>query len=228
MPIRGLLFDLFGTLVEYDAGRVTQNYDQTYQWVRSLGADVEYDQFLSLTDQVFAELDRWSEQHEKEFSMLRFADELFARLGLKGDPNQLKQFADSYTKDWSAPVVPVFGVHSFLSRCNKQFVTGVVTNTHYEPMINEVLERSGLAGFESVTTSVGHGRPKPHKEIFEHALDTLGLKPDECVFVGDNYRADYLGASQAGMQCYLVGQHARVPREYQLPSVIDLALHLLK
>ena len=37
-----------------------------------------------------------------------------------------------------------------------------------------------------------------------------------------------LGATGVGMPCYLIGKHARVPRENQIPTVMDLPLHLLK
>ncbi len=229
MPTRCILFDLFGTLVQYDAGRVSQDYTATYQFVRSLGSVVSYDDFLHETELVFAHLDAWSLSNQQEFSMIRFATDLFAKLNVNQTSNaHLDEFADLYTREWAAPVTPVPGVQSLLSRAARQFVTGVITNTHHEPMVRGILERYQLGGFTALTTSVSHGRPKPHADIFKHAMTELGVTPEECVYVGDNYRADYLGAKSVGMTCYLIGQHARVPREFQIPSVVDLPLHLFR
>jgi HAD superfamily hydrolase (TIGR01662 family) len=45
---------------------------------------------------------------------------------------------------------------------------------------------------------------KPDPEIFRHALKRLGLRPEETVYVGDNYYADVVGAQRAGMRPILV------------------------
>ncbi len=226
-----MLFDLFGTLVHYDAGRVSQSFPETYQFLQGLTGPTEspdYNSFLAQTERVFGELDAWSQAERREFSMQDFAKRLLRELGVEATSNLLDQFSDLYTKEWSADVTAVTGVHAFLSRCAKKFTTGVITNTHYEPMVTKLLAGKSLKPFEIVTTSVTHGRPKPHADIFLDTLASLGIPPGEAVYVGDNYRADYLGATQAGLICYLIGQHARVPREFQIPTVLDLPMHLFR
>jgi FMN phosphatase YigB (HAD superfamily) len=44
------------------------------------------------------------------------------------------------------------------------------------------------------------GYLKPHRKIFEYALDVVGVRPDEAVFVGDNLTADIGGAQSVGMR----------------------------
>lgn len=230
MAIRCVLFDLFGTLVQYDAEHVSQDFTRTHRFVRSIGIDVGYDELLTEVDWVFAHLDAWSIQSHLEFSMVRVAETLFERLPTNQQVSQghHQEFVELYIQEWAAPVLPVPGVAALLSRCRKRFKTGIITNTHYEPMVRDLLKRFKFTDFDVVMTSVDHGRPKPHANIFLATLDQLQLEPNECVYVGDTYRADYVGANQVGMPCYLIGHHARVPREYQIPSVIDLPLHLLK
>lgn len=223
-----MLFDLFGTLVHYDASRTNQAYPQTFQFVQDLGLTLGYAAFLAETDRVFAELDAWSIEHQLEFSMLMFAERLFSENGVTPNESTLHQFALLYTTEWSASVTPVPGVQTFLSSCAKKFQTGLITNTHHQPMVESLLEKEGIGPFELVTTSVEHGRPKPHPDIFLDTVSALQLNPEEVIYVGDNYRADFQGASAAGLTCYLVGQHARVPREFQLPTVLDLPIHLLR
>jgi len=47
------------------------------------------------------------------------------------------------------------------------------------------------------------GYLKPHPRIFEYALDVMGTRPDETVFIGDNPIADVAGAQSAGMRAIL-------------------------
>ncbi|MFT4799588.1 MAG: putative hydrolase of the HAD superfamily [Candidatus Azotimanducaceae bacterium] len=228
MSVRCVLFDLFGTLVQYDASRINQAYPNTYRFIRQLGIPLDYAAFLIETDRVFAELDTWSLNHEQEFSMHEFAYRFLLGLGVDADERALDQFSDLYTTEWAAGVTPVKGVQAFLSSCSKKFRTGLITNTHHEPMVMQLLEAKALKPFEIVTTSVAHGRPKPHADIFLDTLASLDIAPVEAVYVGDTYRADFLGATEAGLTCYLIGQHARVPKEFQLPTVLDLPMHLLR
>jgi putative hydrolase of the HAD superfamily len=44
------------------------------------------------------------------------------------------------------------------------------------------------------------GKRKPHPAIFERALDELGVRPEETLFVGDRLYEDVRGASELGMR----------------------------
>ncbi|MCD4685727.1 MAG: HAD family hydrolase [Anaerolineae bacterium] len=48
--------------------------------------------------------------------------------------------------------------------------------------------------------AVDVGYVKPHRAIFEHALELVGAEPHEVVFVGDNLYADIKGAQGAGIR----------------------------
>jgi len=53
--------------------------------------------------------------------------------------------------------------------------------------------------FETVIDSTVVGSSKPERLIFQAALDELGLPGGACVYVGDTYSCDVLGARGAGM-----------------------------
>lgn len=230
MSVRCVLFDLFGTLVHYDPGRVSQAFPETYQVITELGCDLAYEASLEVIDRTFVDMDAWSKQQQREYSMLDYSEKLFASLLPDADHSQTDyfKFIEAYIREWSQPVVAVHGVQALLSRASKQFTLGLITNTHHAPMVSRLLHEQQLQGFQVVTTSVQHGRPKPHRDIFLDTLQQLDCSPQQAVYVGDNYAADYLGATGVGMQCYLLGKHARVPRDYQIPTVIDLPLHLIR
>lgn len=45
---------------------------------------------------------------------------------------------------------------------------------------------------------------KPQAGIFLHAVELLGVRPEETMYVGDNYFADVIGARNAGLQPVLI------------------------
>ena len=71
--------------------------------------------------------------------------------------------------------------------------------------IEDVLRRCEIADcFLSITDSGLVGYEKPHPAIFHQALETLKATPEECLYVGDVYSVDYVGATGAGLQAVLM------------------------
>ncbi len=54
--------------------------------------------------------------------------------------------------------------------------------------------------FSTIIVSEAVGMRKPDRQIFEYACKELGCTPNECIFVGDNHKADIEGANNAGMK----------------------------
>lgn len=91
---------------------------------------------------------------------------------------------------------------------------GIVTNA-YQPMwMRDVeLHEHGLLEFfpECRISAADVGYLKPHPSIFEFALECLGTKPEETIFIGDNPVADIAGGQGAGMQTVLRITHPSPP-----------------
>ena len=63
------------------------------------------------------------------------------------------------------------------------------------------LDEQGLAErFDAVVFSSDVGIRKPRPEIFERALEELGVTADRALFVGDRLIADIRGARDVGMR----------------------------
>jgi len=89
-----------------------------------------------------------------------------------------------------------------LERLKQQYRLAVISNA--DGKIADVLSRSAIADlFESITDSGIVGKEKPHPEIFGAALRSLGVRPEETIYIGDVYSVDYLGARRSGMQAIL-------------------------
>ncbi len=87
--------------------------------------------------------------------------------------------------------------------------TGLISN--WDSGCRGLLEGNGLAGqFDPLIISSEVGLEKPDKRIFELALEQSGADADECIYVGDNYYDDVLGASGVGIRTILINSPGRL------------------
>ena len=83
---------------------------------------------------------------------------------------------------------------------NRGYITGVITNGPAN-LQGHKLEMSGLMPYlDTVVISGAVGVHKPDPELFRYTADKLGLKCEECVYVGDHPINDIKGALDAGMR----------------------------
>lgn len=85
---------------------------------------------------------------------------------------------------------------------------GIVTNAFQPMWLRDIeIDAHGLLRFFPEITyrhsAADVGYLKPHPEIFQKALASLGTTPAETVFVGDDLEADIAGAQGAGIQAIL-------------------------
>lgn len=85
-----------------------------------------------------------------------------------------------------------------LEHCKGCYQLHLITNG-FETTQWQKLQYSGIASyFGQVITSEKCDRPKPHKEIFDYALQAAGALASESVMIGDALDIDILGAYNAG------------------------------
>jgi putative hydrolase of the HAD superfamily len=78
---------------------------------------------------------------------------------------------------------------------------GVISNVISEHFIPDCVEEYGLAPYmECIVQSSIEGVRKPRAALFTRAADKLGVKPEECAYLGDTISRDIIGAKNAGMK----------------------------
>jgi putative hydrolase of the HAD superfamily len=84
--------------------------------------------------------------------------------------------------------------------------------------------------FKEVVTSVEFGIRKPAVEIFDHTLGLLATSTENCVYVGDNYEADFVGARSAGIKPFLIDPLDKAPitSEDRLSSILEIEKKLVE
>jgi len=75
-------------------------------------------------------------------------------------------------------------------------------------VLDRILDERGLGQYNEVTiSSCDLGYRKPHRRIYEAALETIGAVGPESVFVGDRLDADVEGPASLGMRTVLTHQY---------------------
>lgn len=224
--IEAILFDFFGTLVEYSPSRVEQGYHATHELLLKEGVDTSYAAFLENWGSVSEALDHWSQRTGREYSMAQVAQHFLERVSPQSRSLEFStRLWMSSLQEWSTAIRYIPGVRELIQALSARFRLGIVTNTHYAGHIHDHLRAMGISQHMAVVvTSIEHGRPKPHPSIFMSALARLACDAAETLFVGDSYEADYLGATGVGMPALLIDptRKATIPPQDAIGSVLDV------
>lgn len=104
--------------------------------------------------------------------------------------------------DAASPGVPSEGIEDFLSFLKEQGIrTAVLSNITYcgEALENRLQEVLPNHQFEFILATSEYMYRKPHRRIFEFALQKAELTHEEVWYIGDNYECDVEGAKNAGL-----------------------------
>lgn len=111
--------------------------------------------------------------------------------------------------------------------CRKGIAIGVISNgaEHSRRQTLEALPFGET--IETMICSEACGITKPTSEIFHLGARALGVRPEDCWFVGDHPQNDYLGATAAGMLAvWLSGFHpwpaSMAPAEHSISTLEEL------
>lgn len=98
---------------------------------------------------------------------------------------------------------------------------GIITNGPVAHQMEKV-ETLGLSRWfapESIVVSGAVGVDKPDPRIFRIACERLGTRPEDCVYVGDSFASDVVGATSAGMPVvWFNHRHREAPAGPGVPS----------
>ena len=121
---------------------------------------------------------------------------------------------------------PVAGAFDALRWCKAQGLAVVLVTNTLSRGDDEAMQdwrRFGLAdAIDGVVSSHSIGWQKPHRAIFERALEIAGTTADKAVMVGDRMLADIWGAKRLGMRAVLRRTpHEQAPIDVTPDAVID-------
>lgn len=91
---------------------------------------------------------------------------------------------------------------------SRGFTMAIISNTPWGSPANlwrEEIERLGLDELvDLVVFCRDVGWRKPARQIFDHTLEKLHARPEDCIFVGDDPRWDLVGPRAVGIEAILI------------------------
>jgi putative hydrolase of the HAD superfamily len=227
MPtVKGIGFDLFGTLVLQERFSFDQCLDALYGSLQSSGFPLEKDTFLPLYRQVNRRFVEQARADGRETYNRLWVAGALCSLGCAVDPADARVEAavEAYFAPFIRSCEPIPGTHDMLTHLNGRYRLGVVSNFTHPPVVEQILARVGLKRFfDAIIISGRLGVCKPHPAIFNELTRRLALASDEIMFVGDELQADIAGAQRAGMQTVWMTYRQRLERPSPLGQFLGMA-----
>lgn len=94
-----------------------------------------------------------------------------------------------------------------LNQLKNKYKLALITNVHHTTTaekVQEILDKAGIPDvFDIVVVSSDVGCSKPNPRIFEIALNSLDVEPEEAVMIGNIISTDIFGANRIGMKTVL-------------------------
>ena len=210
--IRGVLFDMGGTLLEYGGeGRwlaaMRLAYASLHATLVERGHAIDADAMREVMAATELELWQAATTGQANPTLASCLAEGFRRLGLPADDAFLAVCVASYQDGMRSSCVPFPDATEVLAALKARGLKiGLISNTFFPGEYHAAdLDRFGLLGhFDHLTFSADAGLWKPAAAIFERSLAALDLRPEEAVFVGDRLVDDVGGAKGAGLRGVLI------------------------
>lgn len=242
--IDAILFDLGDTIINYGIGRAEAEglfhagARLTYDHLRERGKPLPtYERYLRAHYWKMRNEYLWSKLVCRDFSYSYVIEQTSRRLRIPLTPPEVHELAWM----WYHPIMQashidegvvemIAGLHAAgtkMAIVSNTFVPGHCMDRH--------LEQAGLLGYFPVRVYSSSVRyRKPHRRIFEIALEQIGVGAERAIFIGDLIRADIKGARRAGMRTVwkparhaVVGGKVRHKADWmirkitQLPEVLE-------
>ena len=211
--IRAVFFDVDFTLIYPGPTFQAEGYRRA---CAAHGIEVDPAKFDEATAASSFILDEVEEQIYKHDVFIHYTASIIEKMGGRG-ANVVEVASEIYDQ-WSVnhhfemydDVAPV------LEALQKRgTIVGVISNSHRS--LDAFREHFSLGNVITVSVSgAEHGYMKPHRSIFEAALDRAKVKADEAMMVGDSFTHDIEGALNAGWRAVLLRRSGEVP--YALPD----------
>ncbi|MDA8126423.1 MAG: HAD family hydrolase [Deltaproteobacteria bacterium] len=204
MPITGILFDLYGTLVDIETDESLEEVYRgiahflTYQGIRTHRREVRDDYYRIMKDQKGA-----CPEECPEIDVERIWNAFLAEQGCPEGPEK-KRLALTLAqlhRALSRKRLQLYpDVKRVLDELRKAYPLGLVSDAQPCYALPE-MKALGVDGyFDPIVISADFGYRKPDRRLIEKALGIMQRLPTEVIFVGNDMYRDVYGAQRLGLK----------------------------
>jgi putative hydrolase of the HAD superfamily len=229
MKYKAVFFDIFGTLViiEDMEAELDTWLECFYDCLKAHGLDIPRESFNEFCLHHIGQEPPPPGKDDLTIFERRI-QAVFSSAGLRVSLADIRQTSATLLKVWNDYAVIDPDCHPLLQELSQQYRMGVISNYDHPPYIRRVLNDLDLKKyFNTVVISGDYDFKKPDPKIFHLALENLGQKPEDAVYLGDA-EEDVVGARAAGIQPILIQRETTgtppdiIKREYTRTDVLTI------
>jgi HAD superfamily hydrolase (TIGR01549 family) len=206
---RALLFDLDGTL----RANMPEGVEAFIEYAARMGVALTAAQVETIEREVHR---YWADgalvtdhlaRYDQRGFWVNYDRILLASVGIDDHGSIAEQIQDEFNRYEPQDVLFADAPGVLAALHGAGYTLGLVSNRDGD--LGPIVAGYGLAGYFHFTLSGGQARSwKPDSGIFLQALKLAGdVPPQQALYIGDNYYADFLGARAVGMDALLVDPH---------------------
>jgi 2-haloacid dehalogenase len=199
MDIRALVFDVFGTLVDWRTGVAAAFRDEGVAGDPEALADGWRARYAPILGEVIGGSRPWALLDELHRATL---GDLLAEHAIEADPEQRERLVGAWHR-----LDPWPDVRAGLEALRRKRVVATLSNAHVAMLVD--LARHGDLRFDTLLSAELAGSYKPAPETYLTAARLLGLEPAQVMLVAA-HPLDLAGARHAGLRSAFVDR----PLEY--------------
>lgn len=211
--IEAVIFDIDGTLVDHQLA-IEKGIEEFYE---------EYFRDSEVALEEFKEI--WEEEHDKNVKKyldgeITFEEQrvlrvkgVFERAGKNIDEKTAREYFDFYLDAYERGWELFPDVLDCLDNLDG-YRLAILSNGDSSQQRQKLRDTGIEDYFEEVVISGDIGIAKPEKPVFDEIVDKMEVDHDECVYIGDSYDADFVGADNAGMFACLIDRDLEVEVEF--------------
>ena len=208
MQVEAVLFDLFDTLVLIEGGETFYEpaLKKLHESLTQNKINVKYDIFKRTYFKVRDKLyDQAACKLEEPHFNVRVAQTL-KKLGHRNVKHEIVSEATmSFASEFERYVRMDPDTLPMLSRLKGTYKLGIVSNFAIPEWVLSLLDKLSLSDFfDTIVISGAVNKRKPSQEIFQKALQAIGVDSSRTVLVGDTPSMDVKGAKNAGLRTVLI------------------------
>lgn len=212
--IRAIVFDYGNTLIEFGPAQIGAGDRGIADAVERLFGPVDRERLRAIRDANRMALFKGDPPQYRENDLDVITSEMVRELyGVMPTRPQLDEILQARMGVFVESTWASDDVKALLGRLGQRYRLGLLSNYPSGDAIRVSLDKVGLSEFfEAVVVSADLGYVKPHPITFQTIMTAMDARPDEILFVGDNWLADIQGAKRAGMYAVLTTEW--VPYEH--------------
>ncbi|MCT8137082.1 HAD family hydrolase [Anaerobacillus sp. CMMVII] len=217
--VKAFFFDVDDTV--YDQSKP---FKDAVNYVENLTVDFPFEEVFKLSRQYSDIL--WNQYCNQEISLEDLRVQRLVRafddFGFHLEENRAKEIQEKYEERQQHIQLFDQFIECIRKLENQGFLIGLITNGPVEHQWRKIhaLKLDRYISKDHIFISDAVGIAKPDPRIFLHVNEVLGIKPENCYYVGDSWRNDVVPPLKAGWNSIWYNYRHREPETNDTPTKV--------